>query len=161
MGLPLKDNAPTDFDFALGSWQVKHRRLKERLSACDEWVEFDGRMFTQKVLGGFGNIEDNILLLPEGEYRAIAIRSFDQTRSEWSIWWLDGRSPTQLDVPVKGGFSNGIGTFYANDTLRGNPIVVRFLWVAQNPERPRWEQAFSEDGGQNWETNWTMDFSPA
>jgi hypothetical protein len=26
---------------------------------------------------------------------------------------------------------------------------------------PRWEQAFSEDGGETWETNWIMDFTRA
>jgi hypothetical protein len=26
---------------------------------------------------------------------------------------------------------------------------------------PRWEQAFSEDGGETWETNWVMDFARA
>jgi hypothetical protein len=26
-------------------------------------------------------------------------------------------------------------------------------------ESPRWEQAFSPDGGTTWETNWVMDFT--
>lgn len=38
--------APTDFDFVMGVWTVKHLRLKERLDNCQEWVEFDGEVAT-------------------------------------------------------------------------------------------------------------------
>jgi hypothetical protein len=31
-----------DFDFLVGQWQVRHRRLKERLADSHEWVEFEG-----------------------------------------------------------------------------------------------------------------------
>ncbi len=84
---------PTDFDFIIGTWQVKHRRLKKRLVGCDEWTEFDGQSFTTKILGGLGNLEDNHIDLPEGPYRAVALRSFDASIRRWSIWWLDGRTP--------------------------------------------------------------------
>ena len=35
MSIPLDPNAPTDFDFFMGSWKVAHRRLKERLVGGD------------------------------------------------------------------------------------------------------------------------------
>jgi hypothetical protein len=35
---------------------------------------------------------------------------------------------------------------------------VRFLWTQNDGEGPRWEQAFSADGGVSWETNWIMRF---
>jgi hypothetical protein len=38
---------------------------------------------------------------------------------------------------------------------------VRFLWTRTDTESPRWEQAFSDDGGRTWETNWEMDFTRA
>lgn len=47
----LEINAPKDFDFIIGDWDVKHRRLKNLLNDCDEWVEFDGRSSTIKTLG--------------------------------------------------------------------------------------------------------------
>jgi hypothetical protein len=150
---------PTDFDFLIGNWDVSHCRLKERLAGCTEWVKFTGTSETRKVLGGSGNIEDNTLQLPEGTYRAVALRSFNSSKGEWAIWWLDSRSPWSLDTPVIGSFANGVGLFYANDTFSGRPIRVRFTWTASNPEAPRWEQAFSQDAGATWETNWTMDFS--
>ncbi|HEY1092582.1 MAG TPA: DUF1579 domain-containing protein, partial [Burkholderiaceae bacterium] len=111
-----------DFDFIIGSWEVRHRRLKERLNGCTEWVEFDGVSSTQKILGGFGNLEDNVLALPGGAYRAAALRSFDTATGQWSIWWLDGRNPGALDAPVVGGFKDGVGLFYADDVLGRQPI---------------------------------------
>ena len=110
------------------------------------------------VLGGNGNVEDNVLHIPSGTYRALALRSFDPVTRMWAIWWLDGRAPHSLDVPVVGNFENGIGTFFAHDVLDGRPIRVRFLWLKSDAASPRWEQAMSIDAGKTWETNWTMDF---
>lgn len=159
MPLSADPSAPDDFDFIIGDWRVKHRRLDARLAGCETWTEFEGLSSTTKVLGGFGNLEDNLLLFPEGSFRAIAVRSFCPETRTWSIWWLDGRNPTRLDTPVVGTFSNHVGTFLADDTLDGRPIRVRFVWTALPGEHPRWEQAFSDDDGVTWETNWTMEFS--
>jgi len=159
MTYPAHESSADDFDFIIGSWQVKHCRLKERLVGCKEWVEFDGDSSTRKVLGGFGNLEDNYLALAEGAYRAVALRSFNDATKQWSIWWLDGRQPGQIDTPVVGQFANGKGIFYAEDRLHGQPIQIRFIWSVPEPDRPRWEQAFSGEAGQTWETNWTMNFT--
>jgi len=148
-----------NFDFIFGSWKVHHRRLKERLSGCTEWVEFSGNCRVQPILAGAANVDDNWLELPDGHYRAASIRSFDAGRSQWSIWWLDGRHPGELDPPVVGRFSHGVGEFYAEMLFQGKPIRVRFRWTQTTTATPRWDQAFSPDGGQSWETNWTMDFT--
>jgi hypothetical protein len=148
-----------DFDFFIGSWRVKHRRLRERLAASNEWVEFEGTSTVWKILGGFGNIDDNVIDLPAGIYRAATLRAFDPEENQWSIWWLDSRNPCHLDAPVIGRFENGVGTFYAEDTFKGNPIRVRYLWTGVTSGTPHWEQAFSPDGGTSWETNWIMDFT--
>jgi hypothetical protein len=113
-----------------------------------------------KILGGFGNLEDNLLNFPEGSFRAVAMRSYCAKTGTWSIWWLDGRNPTRLDTPVVGSFSNHTGVFFADDVLNGKPIKVRFTWSAAPGEHPRWEQAFSGDFGTSWETNWMMEFVP-
>ena len=159
MTMPAECSGHTDFDFFLGNWRVMHRRLTERLVGCNEWVEFTGTCMTQPILGGFGNIDDNVLELPSGMYRAATLRSFDAKTETWSIWWLDGRNPNSLDPPVVGRFQDSIGTFYAEDTLDGRPIRVRFQWTSPERDAPRWEQAFSPDAGQTWETTWIMDFA--
>ena len=157
---PIVEPGPAvhDFDFLHGRWRVRHRRLKQRLAGSDEWDTFEGTCHAWPILDGAGNVDDNVLELPSGPYRAVSIRSFDPATDRWSIWWLDGRNPGVLDPPVLGGFDErGVGTFLGEDTFDGQPIVVRFLWTGISPTTCRWEQAFSTDGGATWEVNWVME----
>lgn len=157
--LPTAGRGARDFDFFLGSWMVSHQRLKRRLAGCTDWESFDGTTTTRPILGGMGNMDDNVLNLPAGSYRAVTLRTYDPTAEEWSIWWLDGRNPGVIDTPMRGRFDAGRGEFFADDTFNGKPIRVRFIWSEMTPTSCRWEQAFSPDNGMNWETNWVMTFS--
>jgi hypothetical protein len=148
-----------DFDFLTGSWVVHHRRLTKRLAHSDDWETFSGVCEMRTLLGGRANVDDNILEAPSGTYRAVSLRTFDIEKKTWSIWWLDGRHPRQLDVPMVGDFRDGAGTFFADDVFDGRPIRARFIWSAVTPESARWEQAFSQDAGRTWETNWIMEFT--
>jgi hypothetical protein len=148
-----------DFEFLIGRWQVRHRRLKERLADNREWIEFAGTSVAQKLMGGWGNVDDNVFDFPGGAFRAATLRSFDPESRQWSIWYLDGRAPLgPLDPPVRGSFRDGVGTFFADDTFKGEPIRVRFTWSAITTASCHWEQAFSSDQGASWKTNWRMDF---
>lgn len=158
MKIPSPSVVPADFDFVIGDWEVRHRRLDHRLCGCHDWTEFHGSSSTRKILGGFGNVEDNVLHFPTEVVRATAFRSFDPATGTWAIWWLDGRAPHHLDTPVVGRFSGTVGTFFAEDAFDGKPIKVRFVWHANPGGPPTWEQAFSVDAGATWETNWTMEF---
>jgi hypothetical protein len=62
---------------------------------------------------------------------------------------------------VVGKFEGNTGLFHADDVFNGKPIKIRFIWSWAPHENPRWEQAFSPDDGATWETNWTMQFTPA
>jgi len=154
-------NTQNDFDFLIGDWRVAHRRLKDRLVGSQAWQEFGGTCIVREILGGQGNVDDNLIELPDGAYRASTLRAFDPTTRRWTIWWLDGRKPAVLDPPIVGGFDGDVGTFYGDDEWHGRPIRVRFLWSRATAGAPRWEQAFSLDAGVSWETNWRMDFSAA
>jgi hypothetical protein len=153
------DVPPRDFDFQIGSWNVHHRRLKERLAGSGTWEEFGGRCEMRTLMAGYSNVEDNIIEIPSGTYRAVALRSFDPHTESWAIWWLDGRSPHTLETPVIGRFSDGIGEFFASDRLRDRPIKVRLRWSNIQRDSCHWDQAFSPDDGQTWETNWSMRFT--
>jgi hypothetical protein len=151
----------TDFDFLLGRWHVHHRRLDDRLVGCTTWSEFAGTCDARRSSA----VAATSTTTPSScrPVRTARRRSAPTTRPPTA-----GRSggstaaiPDRLDIPVVGSFVQGVGTFLAHDQLAGRPIQVRFRWTIDDPGRPRWEQAFSADGGATWETNWTMAFTRA
>ena len=108
-----------DFDFLVGQWRAHHRKLKQRLANNHEWIEFEGTLLNQPLMGGYSNVDDTVLSVAGAPYRGVALRSFDPKTRQWSIWWLDSRTPSEpLDPPMIGGFHNGVGTFYGNDTVK-------------------------------------------
>jgi hypothetical protein len=147
----------TDFSFEDGRWAVRHRTLRKRLAGTDQWHEFNGTTLAGPLMGGLACYEDNVLDAPTGRYRAAALRRFEPRTGLWSIWWWDERF-AQVDPPVVGKFENGVGTFFGDSMWEGKPIKVRFIWDMPMPGAPRWQQAFSADGGVTWETNWYMEF---
>jgi hypothetical protein len=148
-----------DFDFLVGQWKVRHRRLVGRLVGSTTWEEFDGTCAMQKMLGGHANVDDNLLHAPAATYRAMTIRVFDPGAHAWSIFWIDGRyPPSRIEKPVVGGFAGNRGVFFSDDEYEGRQVRTRFIWHVDDHDACRWEQALSIDGGLAWETNWYMDF---
>jgi hypothetical protein len=149
-----------DFDFWMGQWKVLNRRLRARLAGSDEWEEFEATSVARPILGGLGN-EDEFRTNHDGGFTGMSFRFFDPLKRRWSIYWADSRRPGVLDPPVFGAFTDDTGVFEGRDVFEGRPILVRFIWSGITTPTPRWEQAFSDDDGETWETNWIMDFSPA
>lgn len=149
-----------DFDFWMGWWNVRNRRLRERLAGSTEWEEFAATSVARPILGGLGN-EDEFRTDWNGGVVAMSFRFFDPEMRRWSIYWADSRRPGVLDPPVFGAFDGDTGVFEGDDLFEGRPVRVRFVWSGVTTPTPRWEQAFSDDDGETWETNWIMDFTRA
>lgn len=154
-----------DFDFLVGTWNVRHHKLRQRLAGCDAWWEFDGTSTFWKILGGLGNADDNVIHQPTGMYRGASVRLFDLDAELWSIWWMS-EGHAAIEPPVVGGFQDGRGVFTGTDTFTAangdrQPIDVRFVWSDITDRSATWQQAFSVDGGDSWESNWSMHFRRA
>jgi hypothetical protein len=152
-------NGARDFDFLIGDWSVLHRRLKRRLAGDTDWIEFAGPGSVRTILDGLGNIDEYRIDLPGDAYKGATLRLFNPVTGLWSIYWMDSRNPGVLDPPMTGQFRNGKGLFFGADTFEGKPIDIRFIWTPVSGTQCRWEQAFSADRGNTWETNWTMAFT--
>jgi hypothetical protein len=153
-------DSQTDFDFIIGSWKVRNRRLKQRLKGSDSWEEFEGRAVARKIWGGAANIDEYDAESPSGRIHGMTLRLYNPKSQQWSIYWAN-RANGVLDTPMIGGFRDGRGEFYDQEMFEGRSIYVRFIWSNITADSARWEQAFSPDGGKNWETNWIMEFTRA
>ena len=149
----------SDFDFWPGRWRVHNRYLRRRLAGSDEWDEFEATVVARALPGGLGN-EDEFHTEYQGGFVGMSFRFFDPVEKRWAIYWADTRRPGELDPPVFGTFDGDVGVFEGEDLHRGRPVLVRFTWSGVTTPTPRWEQAFSDDGGVTWETNWVMEFTP-
>lgn len=156
----MQPQAAHDFDFLWGNWHVQNQRLRSRLAASNDWEEFTARGTCRPILGGSGNIDDFVPLDGNGwfGFEGGSLRLFEPATGQWSIYWFDN-VVHHLLPPVRGTFEHGVGEFFGADEYNGQPVQVRFRWSAITPDSARWEQAFSDDGGSTWETNWVMDFT--
>ena len=156
----VAESTARDFDFWMGRWHGRNRALRERLAGCDEWEELESKSIARSILGGTAN-EDVFLTDRDGGYIGMSFRFFDPGAKLWSIYWADSRRPGPLDPPVVGSFDGDVGVFEGPDTFEGRPILVRYTWSGVTTPTPRWEQAFSDDDGETWETNFVTDFTRA
>jgi hypothetical protein len=150
---PSATSSPADFDYLVGKWKLRNKKLTCRLNGCTEWSkEFESYVEMEKVLGGMGNTDKYFENVTGKPFRGMALRLFDPKTRLWSIYWADGSRGT-LDPPVVGSFRQGVGHFFGQDTFNGRPIIVVFRWDVRNPQLPVWSQAFSVDNGKTWEWN--------
>ena len=145
-----------DFDFELGSWKIHLKRRLHPLTGSNTWVEFDGTSVTRKVWEGRAQIEEFETDGAAGHIEGLTLRLYNPQTHQWSLYWANSQNGT-LVVPQIGQFKDGVGEFYAQDTLDGKSILVRFIWSKTDSSRPHFEQSFSDDGGKTWEVNWITD----
>lgn len=156
--------AAHDFDFLIGSWTTRQRRLKKRLQGCDEWETFEATSTVLRLPGGVANFDTLVAEAWRPGWVGMSFRVFNPVTTLWSIYWLTneggGIDPAsgRLEAPVVGRFEGDDGLFEGEDQWEGRPVRVRFRWTRQGPDAARWEQAFSADGGRSWEVNWVMAF---
>jgi hypothetical protein len=148
---------PGDFDFEFGTWTTQLKRLVHPLSGSSDWVEYEGTSVVHKVWGGAANIGELDVKGPAGRIEGMTLRLYNPETKQWSIRFANRRTG-DLGQPMIGGFKDGRGEFYNQETLDGRAIFVRFIFSDITAASFRLEQAFSADGGKTWEPNWISTF---
>lgn len=145
-----------DFDFEIGSWKIHLKRRVHPLTGSNTWVEFDGTSVTRKLWQGRSQVEEFETDGAAGHIEGMTLRLYNPQTHEWRLYWANSQKGI-MDVPQIGRFVNGRGEFYAQDTIDGKTLWVRFIWSQTDSKSPHFEQSYSEDGGKTWEVNWITD----
>jgi hypothetical protein len=145
-----------DFDALLGSWKYHLKRRLHPLTGSNTWVEFDGTGACYKVWDGRAQLDTLEVDGPSGHIEGLTLRLYDPESHQWRLYWANSKLGI-IDPPQVGEFKDGHGQFFAQDTLNGRVILVRYDWSNMNTGTPHFEQSFSDDGGKSWEVNWITD----
>ncbi len=142
-----------DFDFEIGTWKTRLSRRVKPLTGSNTWVQYEGTTVVRKVWGGAANLVELDVSGPAGRIEGASLRLYNPQARQWSLHFANRQSGTS-SPPTIGEFKNGRGEFYAQETLDGRAILVRFVISDITKDSCRFEQAFSDDGGKTWEVNW-------
>jgi hypothetical protein len=142
-----------DFDFEIGTWRTHLKRRLHPLTGSTTWVAYEGTTVVRKVWNGRANLVELDVEGPAGRIEALSLRLYNPATRQWSLNFSNSSVGT-MAVPSIGGFQGGRGEFYAQETLNGRAIFVRFVISDITATTAHFEQAFSDDGGKTWEVNW-------
>ena len=151
-GSPGRDGQH-DFDFHIGTWKTRLRRLQNPLTGSTKWVEYEGTTVVRKVWDGRANLVEFVADGPAGHFEGLSLRLYNPRSRQWSLNFANANSGVMAQ-PTIGEFKDGRGEFYNQETFNGRAVLVRFVISDITPDSARFEQAFSDDGGKTWEVNW-------
>jgi hypothetical protein len=147
-----------DFDFEFGDWKARLSRLTKPLSGSTTWVDYEGTSVVRKIWNGRANLGELEVDGPAGHIEGMTLRLYNPESAQWHISWANAADGL-IGQAMIGGFTNGRGEFYDQETFNGRGIFVRFVFSDITPSSFRFEQAFSDDGGRTWEVNWKATFT--
>ena len=157
-GLAQRDGQH-DFDFEIGSWKARVSRLDHPLTGSSTWLDYEGTSVVRKAWDGRANLGELEVDGAAGHIEGLTLRLYNPQARQWNITWANSRDGTLDRATMFGGFKDGLGEFFGQDSLNGRAIYVRFVFSNITPTSFRFEQAFSADGGRTWEVNWKAAFS--
>ena len=145
-----------DFDPLIGSWKYHLKRRLHPLTGSTTWIELNGTGVCYKVWDGGAQLDTFEADGSTGHIEGLTLRVYNPQSHQWRLYWANSKIGI-LDPPQVGEFKNGQGEFFAQDTINGKTILIRFDWTNMTTNSPHFEQSFSDDGGKTWEVNWITD----
>ena len=146
------------FDFDLGTWHSHSSRLMHPLTGSTTWADLEGQTVVRRVWGGRANLAEYVGDGPAGHVQLLALRWFNPNTHEWN---LDFATPNvgTLGEPGVGQCKNGRCDFFDQEEINGRYVWIRFSIWKISDDSAQSEQAFSDDGGKTWETNWVNKYT--
>jgi hypothetical protein len=147
-----------EFDFALGTWKEHTTRLLHPLTGSITWENMEGVSVVHQFWNGRGNLTELESDGPNGHLELLALRLYSSDTHEWHLTFATSKGGTLGMPQTIGEFKNGIGQFNDQESFNGKTIWLRFTITPISADAYRSEQAFSNDAGKTWETNWINNY---
>ena len=71
--------------------------------------------------------------LEGGHIEGLTLRRYNPQSHQWRLYWANSKTGI-LDPPQVGEFKNGRGEFFAQDTINGKTLLIRFIWSNTDDE---------------------------
>ncbi len=152
------DDGQHAFDFEFGAWKTHLRVLLHPLTDSHTWVDYEGTSRVRKVWGGRANLGELEVGDASTHIEGLSLRLYNPQTRQWNIYWANSKDGI-LGQPMTGGFKNGHGEFFDQETIAGKAVFVRFIFSDITPGSFHFEQSFSWNGGKSWEPNWVATFT--
>jgi hypothetical protein len=143
------------FDPLLGRWKYHLKRRLKPLTGSNAWIDLEGTGLCRKIWDG-AMVEQAVFDGAGTHIEGVVVRLYDPQSHQWRLYWANRKNGI-LDPPQVGQFKDGRGEFFAQDTIDGKVLLVRFAWTNLDTKAPHFEQSYSADGGKTWEVNWITD----
>src|SRR5712692_5255810 len=95
-----------DFDFEIGTWKTRLRRLLHPLTVSTTWVEYEGTTVVRKVWSGRANLVELEVDGPAGHIEALSLRLYNAKSHQWSLNFANSADPV-MSQPTIGEFKDG------------------------------------------------------
>ena len=138
-----------DFDFNLGVWHTHIKRVTDPLSGNTQAIELDGTVTVRKVWDGRAFLEEIEADGPNGHWQGLTLFLYNSQAHQWSQLFANSRLG-ELTQPLIGGFRDGRGELYGQDTFNDRSILVRGVWSDIEQNSHRYTESYSADGGKTW-----------
>jgi hypothetical protein len=145
---------PHDFDYNLGTWKEHTTRLVHPLTGSTTWIEMEGVSVFSKIWNGRAQMAELESDGPKGHLELLTLRLYNPIAHQWSLSFATSNVGVLGAPATIGEFKDGRGQFYDQELFNDKAIWVRFTIFSITPNTAQSEQAFSDDGGKTWETNW-------
>ena len=147
-----------NFDFNIGVWHTHIQRVLDPLSSSTESLTLDGTVTVRKIWNGQAELEEIEAGGPKGHMEGMSLFLYNPAARQWSQTYISSKSG-DVAAPLIGAFHDGRGELFSQDTFKGKTILVRGEWSGIQQDSHRYEEFYSDDGGQTWHSAFLADLT--
>lgn len=122
--VPALPDGRHDFDFEVGTWKAHVRTLHHRLSAANDWEDYDGTVVTRALpmLEGWNESEMRVEnALTHKRIELLAVRLYNPNSRQWSIYGSSLKTGVFDPPPWSGSSATGTASSTARTIGRAVP----------------------------------------